>query len=36
MDDRLILRDGASRTERPVAADEVQQLLEQLFGVVDL
>jgi len=34
MDDRLILRDGTSRTERPVAADEVPELLEQLFGVV--
>jgi hypothetical protein len=36
MDDRLILRDGARRTERPVAADDIPELLEQLFGVVGL
>jgi N-hydroxyarylamine O-acetyltransferase len=36
MDDRLIVREGASRTERPVAADEVPGLLEELFGVVGL
>jgi N-hydroxyarylamine O-acetyltransferase len=35
MDDRLILREGSSRTERPVAEDEVPVLLEQLFGVRD-
>jgi hypothetical protein len=36
MDERLILREGAERTERRVAEDEVPVLLEQLFGVVEL
>jgi N-hydroxyarylamine O-acetyltransferase len=35
MDDRLILREGPSRTERRVAEDEVLVLLEELFGVRD-
>jgi N-hydroxyarylamine O-acetyltransferase len=35
MDDRLILRNGASRTERRVAETEVPVLLEELFGVRD-
>ena len=36
MDERLILREGAERTERRVAKDEVPVLLEQLFGVLEL
>jgi hypothetical protein len=36
MDDRLILRDGASRTERPVGEGEAPVLLEELFGVTGL
>jgi hypothetical protein len=36
MDDRLIEREGASRTERRVAEDEVPVLLEKLFGVTGL
>jgi N-hydroxyarylamine O-acetyltransferase len=35
MDDRLILREGANRSERPVAEGEVPTLLEELFGVRD-
>jgi N-hydroxyarylamine O-acetyltransferase len=35
MDDRLIEREGASRTERRVGEDEIPCLLEELFGVRD-
>jgi N-hydroxyarylamine O-acetyltransferase len=35
MDDRLIVREGGTRSERPVDDDEVPALLEDLFGVRD-
>jgi N-hydroxyarylamine O-acetyltransferase len=35
MDDRLIVRQGRARTERPVDEHEVPVLLEELFGVRD-
>jgi hypothetical protein len=35
MDDRLIVRNGRERAERPVDEQEVPALLERLFGVRD-
>ena len=35
MDERLIVRRGRTRTERPVDQDEVPALLDELFGVRD-
>jgi N-hydroxyarylamine O-acetyltransferase len=35
MDDRLIVRDGGARSERPVTDAEWPRLLEELFGVRD-